>query len=449
MEDARIEYKQELPERYEKILKDICAFLNTNGGTIFLGVDDNGHVLEDKIPNYKNWEEILINWISSCFDPSVQGLVNLFPGEVPFRIEVKEGSNKPYSISNSDSLDLSRIYYRVGSSSRIVSKEQCNWMLTNHSKFPYEEWKSPIQELTFNTLTNALKNNSIPFSVSGLKLKNKNGEYNNLALLLSDQNPTVSKFAVYGDNVLTFSTRKTLTGSIIEQLNKIFEAIGYANQKKEVINSDTFLREGLYDYPAAAIREAVVNAFMHRNWQLDGSDIRIEFFNDRLEILSPGGACKNLTVEDITKSFLTARRNNLLAKVFQKLNLTEDYGTGMRKIFDSYQGFDKKPEVGISPNAFVIKLFNRNYIDPKKRKYNQTDIIDNDKENQKLYQSLDDQYKKIINLMKQDEKVSLANISKKTNICKTKIYYLVDELKNKQIIKRCGPKQGGYWIVAI
>jgi predicted HTH transcriptional regulator len=95
-EDNKIEYKIEIPKKTKDLKAEIVSFLNSDGGTILLGVDDNGKLLDEKVKYYKEWEEILSNWINNAFEPNVNHLIGIYPNERPFRIEVKSGKNKPY-----------------------------------------------------------------------------------------------------------------------------------------------------------------------------------------------------------------------------------------------------------------------------------------------------------------------------------------------------------------
>lgn len=127
--------------------------------------------------------------------------------------------------------------------------------------------------------------------------------YNNAGLFLSDQNPTVSKFAVFqGLSVDTFLDKKEFNGSIMKQLDEILYFTNLSNRKRVVITGKA-QRDEYLDYPERAIREAIVNCYCHRDWTLSG-DIKVEVFDDRIQIFSPGGLPDGLTLENIKQGML-------------------------------------------------------------------------------------------------------------------------------------------------
>ena len=123
------------------------------------------------------------------------------------------------------------------------------------------------------------------------------------------------------------------------------------------------------DYPDEAIREAVVNAFAHRDYLLH-SFIKIEFFADRMEILSPGGIPDGLTLEEI-KDGMTAVRNPQLVHILDKMNYIENYGTGINRMFKAYNGTGVQPEFKVTSHMFKVTFPNLNYQE-------KTDKVEND-----------------------------------------------------------------------
>ncbi|XBG74175.1 ATP-binding protein [Enterococcus cecorum] len=114
-----------------------------------------------------------------------------------------------------------------------------------------------------------------------------------------------------------------------------------------------------YSYPIDAVREAIMNAFVHRDYTMS-SDIKIEIFDDRLAISSPGSLPDGLTVEDI-KQGANAKRNPILINALDKMNYIENYGSGIRRIYSLYKGFMRQPELIATHNLFTVVLYNMNY----------------------------------------------------------------------------------------
>lgn len=363
MEDKKIEYKLEIPKKTATLKAEIISFLNSDGGTILLGVDDSGNIIEDKFKNYKEWEEILSNWINCAFEPNVDHLISIYPNEKPFRVEVKRGLNKPYFYKDGEGFNSKGVYVRIGSTKRIASYDEIQRMIYKSKSHSFEKLASPNQNLTFNYVKKVFSEKGVKFDPYGLSLYTLEKQYNNAALYLSDQNPMVTKFAVFqGLNVSIFLDKKEFNGSIIKQLDDVLYFANLSNRKKIIITGKP-QREEYLDYPKRALREAIVNCYCHRDLTLSG-DIKIEFYDDRVQIFSPGSLPDGLTLENI-KEGMSAKRNPIIVNALDKLNYIENYSTGVRRIFEDYFSFCKQPNFYISDNGVIVTLYNRNYLEKK------------------------------------------------------------------------------------
>ncbi|MCK9537095.1 MAG: AAA family ATPase, partial [Bacilli bacterium] len=112
------------------------------------------------------------------------------------------------------------------------------------------------------------------------------------------------------------------------------------------------------DYPQYALREAFLNALVHRDYSYLGSTI-IDVYSNRIEIISLGGITSGLNLEDILRG-ISETRNPKLANVFYRLNLIEAYGTGLKRIYESYLNYSIKPKIIPTSNTFTAILFNTN-----------------------------------------------------------------------------------------
>ena len=198
----------------------------------------------------------------------------------------------------------------------------------NSNKYSYEEDISDEQDLTFRSLERELEENDISFDskmIKRLGLIAKNGEYNNLAYLLSDQSEIVVKVAEY-DSQMNFKVKKSFKGSLVTILKNVEEQAKRLNDLKVIIDGSTFKRIETESYPGAALREMILNAICHADYFIR-SNIKIEFFPDKARITSPGGVF-DASIEDIMNGVQTYR-NPRLVHVFDKLGLIENFGTGI------------------------------------------------------------------------------------------------------------------------
>lgn len=362
-EGYNIEYKESVPKKPSSLKAEIVSFLNSDtGGTIYLGANDDGVPVEfpNKSKQYKEWEELLSNWVATAFRPEVTGLIMVDPNCTPFKISVSAGTNKPYYYTDGEGMNWKGVYIRNGSSKRRASDSEIQRMMNRHIANSFDSEKIERNDLTFNYAEQAFIKEEIKFDIIGLDFKKKKtDQFNNAALVISDENPFVSKAAVYeGLDVVTFRDKKLFSGSVAKQIDDAIQYI-HLNNKVQITLGHNGKRIENHSYPVDAIREVIVNAFVHRDYTMS-SDIKIEIFDDRLAVSSPGSLPDGLTVEDI-KHGANAKRNPILINALDKMNYIENYGSGIRRIYSLYKGFMRQPELIATHNLFTVVLYNMNY----------------------------------------------------------------------------------------
>lgn len=190
-----------------------------------------------------------------------------------------------------------------------------------------------------------------------LKLVDQDGLYSNLALLLSDQCVHTVKVAAFqGTDQTIFKDRREFAGSLMRQMNEIYDFIDFRNQTHATI--EKLYRVDVRDYPEIAVREALLNLLVHRDYSFSASAF-ISIYADRIEFVSIGGLLPGIDLEDVMVG-LSICRNQNLANVFYRLHLIEAYGTGIGKIMKAYEGMQKKPVIETTKNTFKIILPNIN-----------------------------------------------------------------------------------------
>jgi len=366
IEGKTVEFKREYNE---KVINTMLAFLNTEGGTLYLGLSDDGSVY-----GIKENIDLEARKISTSFRDSItpdpSGYFDVEPekmdGKHILKITVEPGSAAPYCYSR-HGLVPQGVYVRVGSNTVMATREHIRQMIKDNGIGQFITELSIEQNLTFEYADKVFTDKDIQFGQQqkqSLGLIRPDGRYTNLALILSDQCPYTTKAAIFeGTNKEKFKDRKEFTGSIFKQIDDILAYLHVYNRVR-----GTF--EGLYridhpDYPEVTLREAYINALIHRDYFIEGS-ILVSMFDDRLEFMSLGGVMPGVT-HDLMLTGVSVPRNEKLAQVFYRLNIIEAFGTGIPRIFSAYAKSAVKPEIPVVNGGFLVRLPNRNYSNDESR----------------------------------------------------------------------------------
>ncbi|MEE6717104.1 ATP-binding protein [Schleiferilactobacillus harbinensis] len=357
-ESNTIEYKETFNE---KIKKEIAAFLNGEEvGYIYLGISDRTRLIVQDFSDSERHkiEEQVSRWISSSlYYPSPIGLVRVHTEASILNIEVKPGDNKPYSLDE-------RVYQRNNSESVKASPETVNRMLRNQSLDSFDKSEALDQDLSFTYLKTLFSRAHIAFKPQALGFQTSSGAYMNTAFLMSDQNTNVVKIAVFaGTTVQQFKDRKEISGPLPKQIDDVLAYL-YLNNPLSSTITGRGQRDDQQGYPTIALREAVVNAVTHRSY-FSKSPVQIEIFDDRMTIMSPGPLPGGLNTEAIMSGQTLPRNPNVVA-ILYRLEYIENYGTGIRRIFDSYQGEESQPHLLAREDFVKMTLPNLNYVPAKK-----------------------------------------------------------------------------------
>ncbi len=357
-ETENIEYKSQFTE---DIYKEVIAFANTDGGIVYVGIDDNGNVvgLTDVDQEYTR----ITNGIRDAIMPDVTMFVRFTVQENKVvRITVNEGSNRPYYLKGKG-LKPSGVYVRQGASSVPASSEQIRQMIKESDGDTFEEMRSMEQELSFEAAAKAFKKYGVSFGKEkyrALGITQKNDElFSNLALIISDQCAHTTKVAVFGDDSnTTFKDNKEFGGSVFTQLEDTFNYLMLCNKTEATIKGLERIEK--QDYPEEALREALLNALVHRDYSFSGSII-INVNDKRMEFISIGGLLPGLSTDDI-RIGISQPRNKNLAEMFHRLRLIESYGTGIRRIYKLYENCPVQPVIEATTHAFKMVLPNMNAV---------------------------------------------------------------------------------------
>lgn len=349
----------------DSIKKEIVAFANTHGGTIYIGVEDDGEVRG--IDHADLVTQQAMNAARDAIKPDVTMFMHIESisenGKLILAVQVQCGAHRPYYLA-AKGLRPEGVFVRQGTSSVPASDAAIRQMIKETDGDNYEDMRSLEQELTFGKATAEFTRRNLDFGEAQMKtlgLIDSDGLYSNLALLLSDQCPHIIKAATFaGKDQANFQDRREFTGSLLQQLEDAYSYLDLRNRTSATFEG--LLRIDHKDYPDTAIREALLNAIVHRDYAVSASTL-LSVYADRMELISIGGLAGGISYDDMMLG-ISYCRNKKLANIFYRLGLIEAYGTGMKKIMSSYTGCAVKPEVQVTSGAFKFVLPNQNTATP-------------------------------------------------------------------------------------
>lgn len=346
----------------DDIKKEIIAFANCEGGTVYVGVADDGKVL-----GVENADECALQ-ISNMVRDAVKPDVTMFihyetlecDGKAVVAVNIQRGTNRPYYLAKKG-LRPEGVYVRQGYSSVPATDTAIRQMIKETDGDSFENMRSINQALTFEATKKEFEKRNVVFGqpqMQTLKIVSADGIYTNLGLLLSEQCLHTIKAAVFeGINQNVFKDRREFSGSLMQQLNDVYDYIDFHNQTHATFRK--LLRIDTRDYPEVAVREALLNTLVHRDYSFRASTL-ISIYDDRIEFVSIGGLLPGLELDDLMMG-VSVCRNPHLANVFYRLQLIEAYGTGMKKIMGAYANALVQPKIKTTNNAFKIILPNVNF----------------------------------------------------------------------------------------
>ena len=429
LEDKRTEFKIKLTDNIEK---EVIAFLNTDGGNIFIGVDDKGKI-QGNLGDLDLLQRTIKDRIKDNIMPSTLGLFDVVINEVEgkryIQIIVAKGNERPYYLRGMG-MTPDSCFIRVGSAVESMSSEVILNLFSKRARYSLKNIKSPKQDLEFKTLKIYYQENGYEVNENFLKkldLYNDNNEFNYMAYLLSDNNNVSVQFAKYdGDDVYNLVENEDFGFcSLIKITNNILNKIMLENKTYTKIESPTRKEIKMYDYNA--VKELITNALVHNDWS-NGYSPKFEIFNNKLVISSNGGIQEGVSQEEFLKGFSNPRNPELM-RVFRDLNFVEQLGTGIQRVLKTYD----KEIFKFFPNHIRVTVpFNKNKFREKLVR----------KEN---FKNLSKLQNSIINLIMdkpnitQEELARLLDVNKRTIIRNFKV------LLEEKYIKRVGANKNGYW----
>lgn len=358
--------ESEVVELKAEVVSDLCkeviAFANTKGGSIYIGVANDGSII-----GVSNADKTILQ-INNMIRDSIKPDVTMFVGYETQKIDEKDiivvtiqkGTDRPYYLG-SKGLKPSGVYVRNGTSTDPATDTAIRKMIKETDGDSFEDMRSLEQNLTFVAMQTQFAKCNVPFDetkMRSLGMVSSDSIYSNLAFLLSDQCSSIIKTATFsGTDKNNFQDRREFCGSLFQQLEEMYAYLDMRNQTRA--RFDGLYRIDTRDYPEEALREALLNSIVHRDYSYRAATL-ISIYDDRIEFVSVGGLPTGITLDDIMLG-LSVCRNPKLAAVFYRLKLIEAYGTGIPKMMRAYEGSGLTPKIEATNNAFKITLPNQNH----------------------------------------------------------------------------------------
>ncbi|WP_191017805.1 RNA-binding domain-containing protein [Treponema zioleckii] len=346
-ESKNLEFKEEISSSF---LKTVSAFSNYGTGRILFGISDDKKIIGIENPN-----EVCLNLENKINDniiPHPDFKFEISPQTNLIELTVFEGKNKPYTYRN-------KAYKRNDSSSIEVDRTEYNRLVLAGENKNFEELPSKNQELTFSSMQKKFSeilgvqeiNKDIQKT---LELYSDKEGYNIAASLVADKNDFSGIDIVrFGKNIDEILDRESFEKcSVFTQYDNSILLFRKYYQYEKI---DGIERKLVELVPEKAFREAVANALIHRTWD-SPANIRIEFYAEKIVITSPGGLSQEISKEEYLEGRLSILRNPILGMIFFRLHLIEKFGTGIRRIKNSYANSVSKPVFSVFDNSIQIEL---------------------------------------------------------------------------------------------
>jgi ATP-dependent DNA helicase RecG len=437
-EGYNAEFKIRVPNKVKEITEEICAFANSAGGTLLIGVDDDDILQGTTIDNGKrsaiqnSIREITPALNCPMYAVEVDGL------EI-WVIEVPSGLQKPYVLSGA-------IYLRNGpNTQKLTTAEEMRDFFQQSDRIYFDETPCPdfgssqIDLDNFNefraeaNLSSSVANEQV---FSNLKLQDQNGVFKNGAVLFFGQAPqdfietaVIRCVAFDGPDKRYIVDDKTFDGPLYVQYK---EAISWLKTKLDIryqIEGSSGPREEVWEIPETVFKETIINALAHRDYYDRGARITIELFADRVEITNPGGLVSAVAPKDFGKR--SHSRNPLVFGLFAKMRMVEQIGSGIGRINDLMQE-EGLPLPQFSFDGIFTVVLNR--------------PIDFEKWISKWADKLTDNRIAILRAIHSNNKVTKKELEKAVGISSTPMDKNLSVLKELGLLNRIGTK-GGSWVI--
>jgi len=435
-------------------LKSVSAFANGRGGKLLFGVKEDNTIAGLK--DFQGDAEFVSEAIKTKIDPipEVDIEIEEFEEKFVLILTVFSGRNTPYFFVESGSRTA---YKRVGNQSVNASQMDIVNLSLKGQNRTYDSLLSEkrLEEVSFKGLKLEYLNR-VGKPLEGRDLKSF-GLVNEEGILTIAGTLFADGYQVYQSRV--FCTRwnglekthglmealddKEFEGNLLYLLNASLDFV--KRNSKKMWKKGPVYRVEYPEYPERAVQEAIVNALIHRDYSVIGSEVHIDIYDDRLEVYSPGGMYDGTFIQDIDiYNIASTRRNPVLADVFARMDLMERRGSGLRNIIETYESEENfkenlKPEFRSTETSFFAVLKNLNYEGQS----------DGQNEGQSDGQKLTpvERRNKLLEIINKNPKTTALQLSQTLNVSISTVERDLAKLTKDGNIEYVGSSKAGEWIV--
>lgn len=340
--------------------KTMIAFANTYGGTIYFGADEEGRPVG--LESYEQLERSVFAFARNGVEPDMSRLIRARPlrlpdGKIVAEVQILLGDDRPYAFRNK-SWTNGGVFIRVGSSSLQAKRSEIMSMAKD--LIPWEERVSRQQDLTFDEAKRICESRSVPFTAAnfvGYGIVDTHGRFTNFGCLVSDQNQENLKISEFLGDGGRLSGGLRLEGSILKQREDALQYLAKLNIPQITKVSGPQERVDTYPWPPAAVREALTNSIVHRDFGIElACPTTVSIFADRMVFQTIAILPEGLTIEDLCQDGFSFCKNRCLSEFFFRLHWMEASGSGFTEIFAGYSSAHTKPTCAATPRIFKIVL---------------------------------------------------------------------------------------------
>ena len=441
-------------------MKSVSAFANGIGGSLIFGIADKTNEIVG-LTAPESVSEKISRFLRDKMDPipPFKLRFEVVDGKTLIVLDIRPGSETPYFYVGKNERTA---YHRVGNESVICDAAKLRQLSLRGAGRTFDSLPSgyDFSKMAFTKLIStyyqrAHKDFQETDYVS-FGIVDGNGFLTNAGALLADNCPIYQSrlFCTRWNGLSKASGLQDAlddaeyTGSLVSLLQE-GEAFVKRNSHKGWYKEPD-RRVELPDYPERSVTEGIVNALIHRDYLIVGSEVHIDMYDDRLEIFSPGGMFDGINVQD--RDIMTVpseRRNPIIADVFQRLVYMERRGSGFKKIIEDYQ-FQKNYTDDLAPifqseyGSFFLTLKNLNYPLGDK---DQSLFEKGTKKGIKKRTEVEERIEKVFEAIKANPAITQASLASQLGISLKQVKNATEELKNNGRIRREGTNRKGNWII--